>query len=248
MKNYLYWFAEKLYGHCYPAYYPLYATWKAYSDRQERALLRKLIEPGMNIVDVGANIGLYTRFLARLAGDAGHVDAFEPAPLNYSRLQKNVGALKNVSIVHAAVGAQQGTVKLYISNELNVDHHTYDSADGRRSIDVPLIRLDDYFAPGQRVDWIKIDVQGYEYDVLIGAKRVLAENPNVKIIMEYWPYGLMKAKTDPRALIALILSLGLDIRETFHPFERDFDLASIDSSQAGEYCNLLIARPLTTPE
>jgi len=58
MKNKLFRLANKLYEHCYPAYYPLYAVWKALSDRRERALLRQLIQPGMTVIDVGANIGV----------------------------------------------------------------------------------------------------------------------------------------------------------------------------------------------
>ena len=57
--------------------------------------------------------------------------------------------------------------------------------------------LDDYFCPGSPVDFIKIDVQGYEHSVLRGAQRVLKENRGIRVLMEFWPYGLSKAGVAP---------------------------------------------------
>ena len=179
--------ADWLYRHCYPLYYPLYSVWKAVSERRERALMREMISPGMIVTDIGANIGIYTRMFSALTGATGHVHAFEPAPANFEKLEATVSGLSNVSLQHAAVGAASGTTRLYVSSELNVDHRTFDSGDGRVSIDVPLVKLDDYFSPGQRVDFIKIDVQGYELSVLQGAARVLREKNHNRVFMELWP-------------------------------------------------------------
>ena len=87
---------NRLYEHAYGLYKPLYGFYKAVSDRAERDMLRDLIKPGMTAIDVGANIGTYTRFLAELVGDAGRIIAFEPHPRNYERLVLNVAALPNV--------------------------------------------------------------------------------------------------------------------------------------------------------
>jgi FkbM family methyltransferase len=242
MKNNLFRLANKLYEHCYPAYYPLYAVWKALSDRRERALLRQLIQPGMTVVDVGANIGIYTRFFSGLAGVSGRVHAFEPAPSNFKRLQENAEHLANVSLNHAAVGDRSGTIRLFVSDELNVDHRTFDSGDGRKGIDVPVVSLDDYFAAGQRVDLIKIDVQGYELSVLQGAKRVLEENRDIKVLMEFWPYGLAKAAVAPSKVIDLINSLGFEIQTTTDPDGGLFDGSGLDPSNIDHYCNLIATK------
>ena len=75
-----------LFEHQYAVYRPLYGSWKAFSDRRERALARRILKPGMTVADVGANIGVYSRFFSRLVGPSGHVHAFEPAEQNYTHL------------------------------------------------------------------------------------------------------------------------------------------------------------------
>jgi FkbM family methyltransferase len=242
MKNYSFRLANKLYKYFYPAYYPLYSGWKALSDRHERTLLRQLIRPGMTVVDVGANIGIYTRFFSRLVASSGHVHAFEPAPLNYMHLQENIGYFRNVSLNQKAVGEKSGVIKLFFSDELNVDHRTFDSGDGRKGVDVSAVTLDDYFNTGDRVDLIKIDVQGYELSVLKGAKRVLAENQDIKILMEFWPYGLAKAKVLPSQVIHLIHSLGFEIHTTTKSKGGLFDDKHLDSNNVNHYCNLIVTR------
>lgn len=234
--------ADWLYRHCYPVYYPLYSLWKAISEQRERRLMRNMISPAMIVVDIGANIGIYTRMFSALAGASGHVHAFEPAPANFQKLEATVNGLSNVSLRHAAVGAESGTIKLYVSNELNVDHRTFDSGDGRASIDVPLVKLDDYFSPGQQVDFIKIDVQGYELSVLQGAERVLRENQDIRIFMEFWPYGLLKASVDPSELTKFLKALNFEFHNIVDPPGTAFDHRILDPRNAGEYCNLVVAR------
>src|SRR4051794_1877321 len=96
MKHSLFRAANRLYEHYYFIYHPLYSVWKALSDRRERWLLRKLIRPGMTIVDVGANVGVYTRFFAAYTKNGGIVHCFEPSPSNFRRLSDNTAHLSNV--------------------------------------------------------------------------------------------------------------------------------------------------------
>jgi FkbM family methyltransferase len=242
MKYYLFRLANKLYEHCYPIYYPLYKAWKAISDRRERELLHRLIQPGMTVVDIGANIGIYTCFFSKLTTQSGCVYAFEPAPSNFKHLRENAEHFPNVSLNQAAVGNSNGTIRLFYSDELNVDHRTFDGGDGRKGIDVPVVSLDEYFTAGHRIDLIKIDVQGYELSVLQGAKRVLAENHDVKLLMEFWPYGLVKAKVAPAKVIELINSFGFEIRTISDPDGNLFDGAGLDQDNINHYCNLIVTR------
>ena len=190
-------FGNKLYQYAFPIYRPLYASYKAYAERAERRLLRGVLFPGAIAVDAGANIGIYSQFLARCVGPAGAVYSFEPAPENFKRLRAVTRRFSNVHVSQAAVGERSGTSELYVCDTLNVDHRTY-STEGskRRIIQIEIVALDDYFEPGQRIDLIKMDIQGYELHALRGAGRVLADNPNANLLVELWPYGLKQAGTN----------------------------------------------------
>ncbi len=183
------------------AYRPIYALYKRWSDREERALLAKIVRPGMTVLDVGANIGVYTRFLAELTGLTGRVIAFEPEPRNFALLERAVADLPQVTAVHAAVAERSGTLRLYVADDLNVDHHTYDDGEGRRGVNVPSAAIDDYVKPGERVDVIKMDIQGAELAALRGAERVLTENYEIRVVLEFWPYGLERAGTSAEQLL-----------------------------------------------
>lgn len=188
---------NRIYEHAFPIYRPLYAAYKACIDRAERRLLRETLVAGAVVVDAGANIGIYSQFLSRCVGPTGVVHSFEPSSKNFRRLQSATRKLANVHLSQAAVGECSGRSKLYVSDKLNVDHRTYATeGDSRRAVPIDIVALDDYFKPGQRVDLIKMDIQGYELHALRGANRVLADNPNAKLLLEFWPYGLKQAGTN----------------------------------------------------
>ena len=204
--------ANKLYERAFPIYRPLYASYKTYADRPERRLLRKILLPGAVVVDVGANIGIYSRFLSRCVGPTGLVHSFEPSPDNFKRLCAATRDLSNVRLTQAAVGERSGECKLYVSDKLNVDHRAYKAdGDSRRAVPTEMVALDDYFKPGQRVDLIKMDIQGYELHALRGAQRVLQENSDINLLLEFWPAGLKQAGVGWEELVEMLQSLNIDL-------------------------------------
>src|SRR6266403_5761044 len=113
---------NKLYEHAFPIYRPLYAAYKAYTDRPERELLEQVLFPGAVVVDAGANIGIYSQFLSHRVGPSGVVHSFEPSPKNFMRLRSATRKLPNIHVYQAAVGEHSGKTMLYLSDKLNVDH------------------------------------------------------------------------------------------------------------------------------
>jgi FkbM family methyltransferase len=204
--------ANKVYERAFPIYRPLYSAYKTYADRAEREVLRKILFQGAVVADVGANIGIYSRFLSRCVGPTGLVHSFEPSPDNFRRLSAATRDLSNVRLTHAAVGERSGECKLYISDKLNVDHRAYKAnGDSRRTIPAEMVALDDYFKPEQRVDLIKMDIQGYELHALRGAQRLLQENSEIRLLVEFWPAGLEQAGVSWEGLVGMLQGLNMDL-------------------------------------
>jgi FkbM family methyltransferase len=204
--------ANKVYERAFPVYRPLYAAYKTCADRAERALLRKILFHGAVVADIGANIGIYSNFLSRCVGPTGMVHSFEPSPDNFKRLSATTHDLANVRTTQAVVGERSGECTLYISDKLNVDHRAYKAdGDSRRAVPTQMIALDDYFKSGQRVDFIKMDIQGYELHALRGAKCVLQENPDVSLLLEFWPAGLKQAGVRWEELVETLQRLNMNL-------------------------------------
>jgi hypothetical protein len=113
---------------------------------------------------------------------------------------------------------------LYISDKLNVDHRAYvTEGNARRPLQVGMVALDDYFKPGQRVDLLKLDVQGYELHALQGAKRIVTENRGIKLLLEFWPHGLQQAGANWGELIEMLEGFAMNIMfvraDSLIPFE-----------------------------
>lgn len=142
----------------------------------ERELVRRLLRPGMRAVDVGANIGYYLLLIESRIGPGGTVACFEPEPDNLRELERNVRAnrLENVRLFPTAVGAEDGSVAMRTGINAAVA-----GAEGG-DFSVPLVRLDT--ALDGPVDFVKIDVEGYEGQVLAGARRLLREHRPVLLV------------------------------------------------------------------
>lgn len=233
---------NELYKAAFPIYRPLYSAFKRYADRVERRLIASHLVAGSVVADVGANIGIYSQFLAKCVGPAGSVHSFEPCPTNFARLHAALSRSPNVRLNQLAVSDETGDSLLYVSPELNVDHRLYASeGQARRAVSIQSIRLDDYFKPGTRVDLIKMDIQGYELHAVRGAKRVLADNPDIILLLEFWPHGLKQAGANWVDLMAALEEKDMIIRqvtsEGLIPFPSD-----APSENADWYVNLFASR------
>lgn len=186
-------------------------------EHDELAFVATSLRPGMTILDVGANIGLYTALFADATGTEGLVVALEPDPQNFAFLQKTIAAnnLKNVKPAQVAASRSKGTMRLHTSSENRGDNRLYanDLADG--FVDVEVVRLDDLLSSMNilALDFIKIDVQGFEEHVLAGLEQTIRRSANLTILMEFWPYGLTQASSNPLDLLGQLESWGLKLHE-----------------------------------
>jgi FkbM family methyltransferase len=199
--------------HAFPLYARCYDLYKQRSDRAVIRLVTRLVRPGDRVADVGANVGFYSRLLARLVGESGRVYAFEPDDLNFSRLRERAGQFPQLHTVHAAVADVPGSRTLYRSPRLNVDHRAYATDDRREQVTVDAVSLDSYFAsPEEPLHFVKMDIQGGEYAALRGMRSLVARSPDLKILMELWPFVHDRFGEGTDALLALLTSWGFEVR------------------------------------
>jgi FkbM family methyltransferase len=181
-----------------------------------RRVLTKFLSPGMTFVDVGAHIGILTLAGARAVGPTGKVLAIEPGPTAFEALRRTVavsGLTSRITALRQAAGAHQERRTFYVRNVLGhssitpSDSHSEASSD---EIEVELSPLDDLLPVGERVDLVKIDVEGAELAVLAGMSRIIAENPYLVMIAEFGPSHLRATKTDPEYWFASFRNQGFE--------------------------------------
>ena len=185
-----------------------------FMGKEERAFFESQIKPGMNIAEAGANIGVYTIQLSRLAGPEGRVFAFEPDPHLFACLCENLdrAEVTNVEAHHCALGSAPGKLSLAWDGLNSGDTHLSREAQaGAAQVDVA--RLDTVLA-GKRVDFFKLDVQGWELEVLRGMNELFSEIPTLRLFVEYWPAGLRRAGTEPAALLAFFKEHAWELAST----------------------------------
>lgn len=184
-------------------------------EKYETELFKKIVKKRMVVVDVGANIGYYTLIAAELVGEKGKVFAFEPEPENYALLVRNIEAngYKNAVPVPKAVSNKEGTTRLFLSPDGNTGwHRIYDLQDGWNSIEVETVSLDEFFKDQEdRIDVIKMDVEGAEMAVLQGMSQILKRNVNLKIFTEFSPTLLEKFGSSPEGYLNQLIKHGFKL-------------------------------------
>lgn len=198
-----------LYNRCYKIYNILYTVLKKRKDIFELELMKKNIQQSNIVLDIGANIGFTAKYLSRCVGDSGLVYAFEPDAENFSRLLENIRPYPNIKPVYAAVSENNGTIHVYKSPLLNVDHRTYPVENYSSKEEVECLSIDSFLKQEEIIHFIKMDIQGYEYFALQGMKQTLKENiDHLHMLMEFWPFGLQKAGADAISVFDFISSCG----------------------------------------
>jgi FkbM family methyltransferase len=149
------------------------------------------LKEGQTVIDVGAHFGFFSLLAASLVGKKGRVTAFEPGQTTFEVLSKNTGALPHIRVENLAAGAQAGTLDFWEFPALFSEYNTTKRDAVPEHIEgtlrrIPMVSLDAYCAANLlSPDFIKMDVEGAEWDVLCGMSALLSEPKPPVIAMEY---------------------------------------------------------------
>lgn len=169
--------------------------------------LARCVEPGMTVIDVGANFGYYTLLLADAVGSTGHVIAVEPNPEAVALLTQSVnlnGHADRTRIVPQALDGAAGQRLLYVPADEPKNAALVDRADlpGGRTIEVSTVTLDEIALAVPKVDLIKIDAEGAEQEIVAGMGRLI-ERDKPMLVLEY----NAARYAEPRAFLDSLLAV-----------------------------------------
>lgn len=221
-------------------------------ERETREIIRRICRPGDVAVDVGAHVGYITTLLAALAGRDGRVVSFEPHPKVFRILEANVRRYPHVDAENIALGSRPGMAVLTtpdfgsMESSLRPPRRTRETADRVEELPVTVRTGDEVLREKGvlRFDFVKIDVEGAECDVLEGLQTTLRSSPRVAAVVELNPSSLEQFGRSTLDLFHALWLLGFETYECGKSTARlriDGDRAALDLERllADGYTNIV---------
>jgi FkbM family methyltransferase len=144
------------------------------------SLINKILKNGMVCLDIGSNIGYYVLLESELVGKEGKVIGIEPSPINFEYLKKNVDAVinKNIEIYNFAAADENKTLDFVIGSKSNwskVLSENEKVGDDEKLVSVQARKIDTFVKEREydKIDFVRMDVEGYEYYLLKGLEEVI---------------------------------------------------------------------------
>jgi len=200
-----------------------------------------ILVEGDIVADCGANIGFTGLFFANCVGSTGKVIGFEALPSNAVVAKKNIelNKIKNFEMQNKALGSHVGTIKFIDEPNGSVGEMV-----GSKSIDVPMTTLDDFFS-NEKPTFIKIDVEGYEIEVLKGAQNILQSKPKLDIEIHCSSFDNSIAKVSELLALVDLSAYKIYIQLTPNAEIVLYEEKSVNANLIAEYDNVhLFAIPL----
>jgi FkbM family methyltransferase len=215
-------------------------------------LIKAIVRPGASVVDVGAQLGYVTAHLADLVGPEGSVQSFEPDPNAIAQLRATVRANHHewVKILPIALGASDGEIDFYVSPTLGWSTAVPGThRQGLTTVRVPVTTLDklaDAKMIRRPVQFVKIDVEGFEVEVLEGMKALL-EQDRPCVLAEVNPVLLKPNGRTTGDLLTALERPGYRLFQVVEPQGvlngGSVKLIPIDRSRSLDFCDVLAVPP-----
>ena len=144
----------------------------------EKLLYLQNIKKGDVVFDIGANIGYYTVLFSKVCGSKGEIHAFEPIPPTFQKLFNSAKQFRNVRTINKAVGDYNGLVDIHYNLDDSEKASVIRPNKSRfETIKIPILSLDSYYSEQslKRINFVKCDVEGLEYEALKGFEQTLLQ-------------------------------------------------------------------------
>jgi len=176
--------------------------------------IKKLVKSGDVVVEAGANIGYYALMESQLVGKKGKVYAIEPSPDNVVCLKNNIrlNNNSNIEIYPLAVGDKKGNVKMNISSHSNLNSLiAQKNKKIIKTIDVNVTTLDVFLKNKKYPNFIRMDVEGYEYNIIKGMGKILKAKKPLKLFIELHPHIMKPEQT--KYILKTLMKYGFEARK-----------------------------------
>lgn len=187
-------------------------------EPEQTAWFKKCLVPGDIVVDVGASFGYYTTLSRYLVGNIGKVFAFEPSPIANKTIEETIidSKITNILLFKGACGDKKGNISLFLPGAGGGGHSpsVFPSDSRFVPIEVPVVRLDE-FEPlvnqEKNIKLVKIDVEGYEPNVLDGMSELIKAGRVENIICEFNSGWLSQNVITPEMLFDKFINYGYKV-------------------------------------
>jgi len=190
-------------------------------EPEQKFLIESTLQPGMVAFDLGANLGYYSIMMARLVGESGRVYAVEPFPASFRLLGENIrrNRLQNVQIENVAIGTEDGEAQLLIAEKSNwhslqvprpnpqIPWNAKYARALTGSMTVRSRALQSYLADKPPIDFLRMDLEGYEVEILRSVANLpRAQTSRLRILFETHPEFYDPARNDMRSVLEQLCS------------------------------------------
>jgi FkbM family methyltransferase len=210
---------------------------KGIHEKNSTEYILKEINKGMVVFEMGANIGYYLLISAELVGRTGKVIAFEPSKINLNILKINtlLNSLEDrVEIYPYGVGSKNERRPFYIMSKGNtcsfINRGSDSSTEHKDVMDVEIIAIDDFCREHQlRFDFFRMDVEGFEYEILTGMRETLSrEDGPRRCFIEIHSKLLKEMNQSATSCINLLKSFGFEVVKAFFRGLNEISVSSTD--------------------
>jgi FkbM family methyltransferase len=198
----------------------------------------EMIQRGNTVVDVGANIGYFTLLFSKIVGENGKVYSFEPVSQIYSKLEKNIeiNSVGNIVAENYALGEEQSELTINYQESSSGQSSLINKTQNSVSEKIHVVTLDSYLEKFDALDFVKIDIEGFEFQALRGMQKTLKKfKPSV--VMEFSPLLYRNIDEDylgySRSLLNFMMALGYRIKNIDGEYLEDINDIRIFVSSNG---------------